>query len=235
MILYSVVSSIYPMAAVVATLAACGGKEARTCEPGRQVQCACPGGSRGAQACLANGRGYASCQCGAGEPASSTTKAPPATTPPSAAPSVDAGTTAADGPQRWTASDLVPCPADAIALASRLARWSAEDAREEIESTSAKCTAGFFPDPGWVVTMRRGFSYVRLVIDAASRTVIARAEPEGVSGGGGVEVKRLATIDFEGDGVSEVLQDAVFDVHGYVQEDLIVLQMRSHKGQLLRQ
>ncbi|MDI1428243.1 DUF2330 domain-containing protein [Polyangium sorediatum] len=35
------------------------------CIPGEQVECACPGGSPGAQACNQNGTGYEACQCSA--------------------------------------------------------------------------------------------------------------------------------------------------------------------------
>lgn len=33
------------------------------CTPGQQVECACPGGAPGAQACLSDGSGYEACQC----------------------------------------------------------------------------------------------------------------------------------------------------------------------------
>lgn len=36
------------------------------CVPGDQKACACPGGAQGAQACSADGKGYADCVCGAG-------------------------------------------------------------------------------------------------------------------------------------------------------------------------
>lgn len=36
------------------------------CVPGDQKACACPGGAQGAQACTADGKGYADCVCGAG-------------------------------------------------------------------------------------------------------------------------------------------------------------------------
>lgn len=34
------------------------------CIPGAQIACACPGGAEGVQACLADGSGYGSCDCG---------------------------------------------------------------------------------------------------------------------------------------------------------------------------
>lgn len=34
------------------------------CVPGDQKACACPGGAQGAQACTADGKGYADCVCG---------------------------------------------------------------------------------------------------------------------------------------------------------------------------
>ena len=60
---------------VVVALAACasdsgdsGGTVGQQtgCVPGDQKACACPGGAQGAQACSADGKGYADCVCGAG-------------------------------------------------------------------------------------------------------------------------------------------------------------------------
>lgn len=37
----------------------------RVCAAGQQVECACPGGTKGAQACKDDGSGYEACACGA--------------------------------------------------------------------------------------------------------------------------------------------------------------------------
>jgi hypothetical protein len=53
----------------VAGLSACGGGDEfaqRTCTPGVTQECVCPGGAMGAQACSADGNGYAACQCSNG-------------------------------------------------------------------------------------------------------------------------------------------------------------------------
>lgn len=215
----------------VIVLGGCGGKEARTCEPGRQVACACPGGTSGAQACMANGRGYEACQCGPSTPSSAAGKAASSTAPapaPSPAPAPAAGEAPAapEGKHRRTAADLVPCPDDAIALAARLTPRPATDVGEPLAKESATCTAGLFPDPGWAVVFRRGMAHERVVIDAATRTVIARAATEQLAGGDGVEVVRLATVDFDGDGASEILHDVNYDARGYIDEELIAYKVR---------
>lgn len=44
-----------------------GGAGEKVCVPGKQDECACPGGTKGVQACLADGSGYSACECaGAG-------------------------------------------------------------------------------------------------------------------------------------------------------------------------
>jgi hypothetical protein len=182
---------------------ACSSKSSQVWTAGRQLECACPGGGAGAQVCMANGRGFEPCQCQA-KPVERTDS--PATTE-TIHKDID-GTT--DVPHR-SAKGLVPCPGDAIALAMRLAPVSLDD----MEESSAKCTAGFFPDPGWVVVFRRALAFERLVINATTRAIVARGEPEGLSGGSGVEVVRLATIDFDGDGTSEILYEYRYDSHGY--------------------
>ncbi|MET0593511.1 MAG: vWA domain-containing protein, partial [Polyangiaceae bacterium] len=49
-------------------IASCGGdtRSSATCIPGQQVECACPGGGKGAQACRADGSGFNDCACGGG-------------------------------------------------------------------------------------------------------------------------------------------------------------------------
>ncbi len=37
--------------------------EMGNCVPGQQIECACPGGAPGAQACLPDGSGYDNCEC----------------------------------------------------------------------------------------------------------------------------------------------------------------------------
>lgn len=43
------------------------------CVPGQQIECACPGGSPGAQACLPDGSGFDVCVCPGEDPSTSTT------------------------------------------------------------------------------------------------------------------------------------------------------------------
>ncbi len=60
------------LASVVAGVAACGssgGSDATTtggtvCTPGKQEECACPGGTKGVQSCAMDGRGLNACECG---------------------------------------------------------------------------------------------------------------------------------------------------------------------------
>ena len=60
------------LGSVVAGIAACGssGSSAATtsggtvCTPGKQEECACPGGTKGVQTCSADGRGLNACECG---------------------------------------------------------------------------------------------------------------------------------------------------------------------------
>jgi hypothetical protein len=50
--------------------AACGGapelpdSETAVCVPNHQIDCTCPGGASGVKQCVADGSGYAACQCG---------------------------------------------------------------------------------------------------------------------------------------------------------------------------
>ena len=49
---------------LAAVLAACSSDDpepAKVCAPGQQIECACPGGSKGAQVCDADGGGYGAC------------------------------------------------------------------------------------------------------------------------------------------------------------------------------
>jgi hypothetical protein len=60
-------------APLVIALASCGGRETpapdasvNVCAPNQQIECACPAGARGAQACKDDGSGYESCDCSTG-------------------------------------------------------------------------------------------------------------------------------------------------------------------------
>lgn len=49
---------------LAAVLLACSSDDpepAKVCAPGQQIECACPGGSKGAQVCDADGGGYGAC------------------------------------------------------------------------------------------------------------------------------------------------------------------------------
>lgn len=48
---------------VAAALLVVGGCVPQICTPGRTEECPCPGGSPGAQACLADGRSFGQCEC----------------------------------------------------------------------------------------------------------------------------------------------------------------------------
>lgn len=58
--------------APLALVLACGSQgtsappPAPVCTPGQQVECPCPGGGKGAQACKDDGTGYAVCECASG-------------------------------------------------------------------------------------------------------------------------------------------------------------------------
>lgn len=49
------------LAAVLLACASDDPEPAKACAPGQQVECACPGGSKGAQVCNADGTGYGAC------------------------------------------------------------------------------------------------------------------------------------------------------------------------------
>lgn len=178
---------------VYSMLPACGDND-RVCEPGRQVPCACPGGSSSAQVCKQAGDGYEPCQCD--QPGTPVSEPRPDRDQERAAPTSE---------HRWSEKDLVACPSDAIALAARLTPPMDDNADEGVEQESARCTAGLFPQPGWAIVFRRGLSHHQVVVDAGTKQVIARAEPARVSGRTVIDVHRLATIDFDGDGDSEIL------------------------------
>jgi len=44
-------------------LQACSSEDRQTCEPGRQLECDCPGGVKGVQICLNDGSGWGECDC----------------------------------------------------------------------------------------------------------------------------------------------------------------------------
>jgi hypothetical protein len=60
------------LGSVVAGMAACGSSGTTdatstggtVCTPGKQEECACPGGTKGVQTCTADGRGLNACECG---------------------------------------------------------------------------------------------------------------------------------------------------------------------------
>ena len=60
--------------AAVALLAACGGSDftpqaaAPVCSPGQQIECACPGATKGVQVCRDDGSGYEACVCAGDSP-----------------------------------------------------------------------------------------------------------------------------------------------------------------------
>lgn len=184
----------------------CAQKSNPVCEAGRQVACACPGGASGVQVCKEDGRSYDKCQC---SPVSTAAVAT------STAPKEEA---------------LVPCPKDFYKLADRLTPLEKEEVGEWQEPGGESCTPGLFPKPGWIIVFRRGFLCHRIVVDAATRKVIARAERGFYGGSHDIEVKRLATIDFDGDGSSEILEDMNHDSQGLHSEVLTVFKTRS--GQL---
>jgi hypothetical protein len=54
--------------------------EPGNCVPGQQIECACPGGAPGAQACLPDGSGYDACECPSADGGESSTGEPAPTT-----------------------------------------------------------------------------------------------------------------------------------------------------------
>ena len=62
------------LGSVVAGMAACGSSSTTdatstggtVCTPGKQEECACPGGTKGVQTCTADGRSLNACECGSG-------------------------------------------------------------------------------------------------------------------------------------------------------------------------
>jgi hypothetical protein len=64
--------------AVLVLLAGCGGTDvseltgSQVCVPRRQVECACPGGAVGVQACSRDGSGYDACACSSGDAGTAT-------------------------------------------------------------------------------------------------------------------------------------------------------------------
>lgn len=219
-------------AAGVAAVIVFGGGEASdgyACEAGRQVSCPCPGGGDGAQVCADDGQAYGACECGSpsvGDPAQVTRAqnlarlAQQSTSGHVAPPSAPVAGVATGG---WTDRDIVPCPANIGAVAAKLVPADRDERGERVESV--RCTAGLFPAPGWVVDFRRWLSYHRLVINAESRSVVARTT-DGISGSGDFEVAKLATRDFDADGDSEVLVDGTYSKSGYSTRRLSVLDVR---------
>lgn len=189
---------------VLLALLGCERTSPAVCEPGRQIACACLAGTSGVQACKDSGRGYEPCQCPSAPPPVAAKKAVVPQTP-----------------------ELVPCPADFVALADRLTPRGDGDRESpaDDERQAEKCTPGLFPRPGWAIVFRRGLGYHRMVVDATTKNVIARAKLERYGGSHDISLKRLATIDFDGDGTSEILEDLEGDGHGYQYENLSVFQV----------
>jgi hypothetical protein len=61
-----VFGSSAPSGSSVSSASAGTGGAAMVCSPGRSLACACVNGAMGAQSCLADGSGYAACECGGG-------------------------------------------------------------------------------------------------------------------------------------------------------------------------
>jgi len=47
---------------LIAILSSCASPD-KVCEPGRQLECTCPGGAKSSQACLSDGSGWSECDC----------------------------------------------------------------------------------------------------------------------------------------------------------------------------
>src|SRR5262245_27203266 len=92
------------------------------------------------------------------------------------------------------------CPSRAVLAhiaARELAQRSLGDSR----------VPGRFPQPGWAIEARFTHTGMTLIVDAATRTVLARSQVFGKSGRATVSVPRFVTLDFDNDGRDEILQE----------------------------
>ena len=181
-------------AALFAAIVGCSSRASQTCMPGQQVACACPGGPSGVQVCASDGLRMGPCDCGASK-----------SSPPTAA-SAQAAAAAAQPPKDLKPSEpaLMKCPGDFVARVERAVPPEEDDGNSEREAE--KCTPGLFPEPGWAIVHRAGFKYYRAVLDAQSGRLVAKARPQFENGSTSIQIKRLSTIDFDGDGKSEILE-----------------------------
>jgi len=59
-----VVAVVLALVGSVVAASACSGDGSAECVPGRQEQCACPGGADGVQTCADDGQSFGTCDCG---------------------------------------------------------------------------------------------------------------------------------------------------------------------------
>lgn len=69
------------------------------------------------------------------------------------------------------------------------------------------CVAGRFPAPGWAVVGRAIHHSVHLIVDGATRKVLATAPLEGMNGNAEAGSPVVKAVDLDGDGVDEILQE----------------------------
>lgn len=76
------------------------------------------------------------------------------------------------------------------------------------------CVAARFPAPGWVIVGRAIYHNVVLIVDGATRKVLATAPIEGMSGGAEAGSPVVKAVDLDGDGVDEILKESWYSNGG---------------------
>ena len=76
------------------------------------------------------------------------------------------------------------------------------------------CVAGRFPAPGWAVVGRAIYHSVQLLVDGATRKVLAAARVEGMSGSAEAGSPVVKALDLDGDGVDEILAESWYSSGG---------------------
>jgi hypothetical protein len=141
--------------------------------------------------------------------------------------SVSKGSAQAPKESPHATKEIVRCPKDVFTrIKTLIPLQDGESEHDEDEKDAQKCTPGLFPDAGWVVAKRIGLTYHRVVLDAVSGKIVARAKPEFLGGSHMLTVERLSTVDFDADGKSEALEVLRDEGHGYDQKIVTVFRVK---------
>lgn len=70
------------------------------------------------------------------------------------------------------------------------------------------CVAGRFPAPGWAIVGRAIYQGVHLIVDGATRRVLATAPFEAMNGSADGGSPIVKTLDLDGDGADEIVQES---------------------------